>query len=101
MQRPQSHTLVHGAIGGLIAGLVVAFWFLNVDLMAGQPFETPARLAGAVIGGDHTPGLRLVIAYTILHLGVFAALGVAAASFLRAVSVGPGLLVGAVFGLAC
>jgi hypothetical protein len=99
MQRSQAHALVHGAVGGLIAGLVVAFWFLNVDLIAGQPFETPARLAGAVIGGDPTPGMRLVITYTILHLGVFAALGMVAASFIRAVGVPPGLLVGAVFGL--
>jgi hypothetical protein len=99
MQRSQSHALVHGAIGGLIAGLVVAFWFLNVDLIAGQPFETPTKLADAVLGGGHAPGLRLIAAYTILHLGVFAALGVIAASFLRAVNVSPGLLIGAVFGL--
>jgi hypothetical protein len=99
MQRSQAHALVHGAVGGLIAGLVVAFWFLNVDLIAGRPFETPARLADAVIGGDHAPGLRLVVTYTILHLGVFAGLGIAAASFIRAVGVSPGLLVGAVFGL--
>jgi hypothetical protein len=99
MQRSQSHALLHGAIGGVIAGLVVAFWFLNVDLIAGQPFETPARLAAAVIGGEHAPGIRLVVAYTILHLGVFAALGMIAASFIRALGVSPGLLVGAVFGL--
>jgi hypothetical protein len=99
MQRSRTHALVHGAAGGLIAGLVVAFWFLNVDLIAGRPFETPVRLANAVIGGDHAAGLRLVVAYTILHLGVFAVLGMLAASFIRAVGVPPGLLVGAVFGL--
>ena len=99
MQPSQSHTLVHGAVGGLAAGLVVALWFLAVDLVAGQPFDTPARLANAVIGGDHTPGVRLVGAYTVLHFGVFAALGILAASFVRATAVAPGLLVGAVFGL--
>lgn len=99
MQRSQSHGVVHGAIGGLVAGLVVALWFLNVDLIAGRPFETPTKLANAVIGGDHAPGLRLLATYTVLHLGVFAALGMVAASFIRAVGVAPGLLVGAVFGL--
>jgi hypothetical protein len=99
MQRSQSHGLIHGAIGGVIAGLVVAIWFLGVDLVAGQAFATPTTLANAVIGGDHAPGLGLLIAYTVLHFGVFAAVGVMAASFIRAVGVPPGLLVGAVFGL--
>jgi hypothetical protein len=99
MQRSQSHALVHGAVGGLAAALVVALWFLGVDLIAGQPFQTPARLADAIIGGEHVPGARLVAVYTVLHFAVFAALGMAAASFLRAVGVAPGLLVGVVFGL--
>jgi hypothetical protein len=99
MQRSQSHALVHGAIGGVVAGLVVALWFLAVDLVAGRPFQTPTRLADAVIGGGHAPGARLLLAYTVLHFGVFAALGVAAASFLRAIAVPPGLAVGAIFGV--
>jgi hypothetical protein len=99
MQRSQSRALIHGAIGGLIAGLVVALWFLAVDLVAGRAFATPTTLANAVIGGDHAPGLRLLVAYTVLHFGVFAAIGMVAASFIRAVGVAPGLLVGAVFGL--
>jgi hypothetical protein len=100
MQQPsQSHALVHGAIGGLAAGLVVALWFLGLDLIGGRAFDTPARLAEAVIGGEHAPGARLVVTYTVLHLGLFAILGMAAASFIRAVGVAPGLLVGAVFGL--
>src|SRR5918999_3294096 len=99
MQQSQSHALVHGAIGGVAAGLIVAIWFLGLDLIGGRPFDTPTRLAAAVIGGEQAAGARLVIAYTVLHLGVFAALGMVAASFVRAVGVAPGLLVGAVFGL--
>ena len=99
MERSQSHALVHGAVGGVVAGLVVALWFLAVDLAAGQPFSTPARLATAVIGGDPVPSIRLVITYTVLHVGVFAMIGVIAASFLRATAIAPSLLVGAVFGL--
>jgi hypothetical protein len=99
MERSRSHALVHGAVGGLAAGLVVALWFLALDLISGHPFQTPTRLADAVIGGQHVAGARLVAAYTVLHFGVFAALGMAAASFLRSINVAPGLLVGAVFGL--
>src|SRR5919202_3535437 len=99
MERSRSHALVHGAVGGIAAGLVVALWFLALDLVAGHPFQTPTRLADAVLGGHHVTGARLVVAYTVLHFGVFAALGMAAASFLRSINVAPGLLVGAVFGL--
>src|SRR5919202_2372107 len=99
MERSRSHALVHGAVGGIAAGLVVALWFLALDLVAGHPFQTPTRLADAVIGGQHVAGVRLVAAYTVLHFGVFAALGMAATSFLRSINVAPGLLVGAVFGL--
>jgi hypothetical protein len=99
MQRSQSQALVHGAIGGFAAGLLVALWFLGLDLLGGKPFDTPTRLADAVIGGGHTPGARVLLTYTLLHLGVFVVLGMAAASFVRAAGVPPGLLVGAVFGL--
>jgi hypothetical protein len=77
----------------------VALWFLGLDLIAGQPFATPARLAGAVIGGEPVAGVRLVLTYTVLHLGVFAVIGMVAATFLGAAGLAPGLLVGAVFGL--
>ncbi len=99
MQRSPSYALVHGAVGGVAAGVVVALWFLGLDLLGGRPFDTPARLADAVIGVGHTPGVRLLIAYTVLHLGAFAVLGAVAASFIRATAVPPGLLVGGVFGL--
>jgi hypothetical protein len=67
----------------MAAGLVVALWFLVVDVTAGQPFATPTRLADVVIGGDHVPGFRLLAAYTVLHFGVFAVLGMVASSLWR------------------
>jgi hypothetical protein len=99
MQRSQSHVLVHGALGGLVAGTIVALWFLGIDLAAGQAFATPVRLASSVIGGEHAASVRLVLTYTVLHLGVFAAIGMAASSFIRSVGIAPSLLVGGVFGL--
>ncbi|MBC7791754.1 MAG: hypothetical protein H7Z74_17540 [Anaerolineae bacterium] len=100
MQSPRSRTLVHGAIGGLAAGLVVAIWFLIVDLAGSQPFRTPALLASAVLGETAAiPTPRLVAVYTLLHFSVFVALGIAAALFVRASGMRFGLLLGAVFGL--
>ncbi|HSJ63051.1 MAG TPA: hypothetical protein VK922_03995 [Gemmatimonadaceae bacterium] len=92
--------LLHGAIGGVAAGAVVALWFLVLDLATAEAFHTPAVLAGAIIGDlDMTPTFRIVATYTILHFGVFTLMGMATAWFLDAIGVSPGLLVGAVFGL--
>lgn len=92
----RSTTLLHGAAGGLLAGAVVALWFLLVDVLRGDPFATPELLTRELLGASTTP---LVMAYTALHFGVFAALGIATAAFLAAAGVRPGLLVGAVVGV--
>jgi hypothetical protein len=100
MQRPHAQALVHGAVGGMIAGAVVALWFLALDLATTRLFHTPAALATAVLGPDSTASTpRIVATYTLLHFGVFVLLGMGAALLVRAVGVSPGLLVGAVFGI--
>ena len=90
----------HGALGGLIAGAVVALWFLVYDMITGLAFMTPMVLGNAVFGGDFNyPNTELMLAYSVLHFAAFAALGAATAWLLRALQVPPGLLVGMVFGL--
>lgn len=100
MARPTSDTLVHGAVGGLLAGFVVALWFLILDLAGPGALHTPTVLAGAVLQREVAgPTFRLVATYTVLHFGVFLLFGLGAAWFLRAIEVSPGLLAGVVFGL--
>lgn len=100
MQSLHARALLHGLVGGLIAGAVVALWFLLVDLSAGLPLQTPTALAGAVLGHDAALGtFRLVASYTVLHFGVFALLGAATSWVIAAIGVPPGLLLGAVFGI--
>ena len=69
MKRPTIELIYHGVIGGILAGLVVVVWFLIVDSFAGQPFHTPATLAGAIF--DHRPHVgttvRLIAMYSVLH----------------------------------
>lgn len=90
----------HGIAGGLIAGAVVALWFLAVDLVGGDPFRTPATLGAALFepSADTSP-TALIALYTVLHFGVFAALGAFTAVFLRATGLAPGWLLGALFGI--
>ncbi len=100
MQRVRADTLVHGIIGGAIAGLVVTVWFLVVDVTTAGAFHTPALLASAILGEAlDGPSLRLVATYTVLHFGVFLTLGAVTAAILRIADASPGLLVGAVFGV--
>ncbi len=101
MRPATSDLIAYGIVGGVIAGAVVAAWFLVVDFAVSQPFHTPALLASIVLGEEFTgPWPRLVVIYTILHFGVFTSLGLAAAWLLKLIDVEPGLLVGALFGVA-
>jgi len=100
MKRPVNELIAHGVVGGLLAGLVVALWFLLVDSLAGRPFHTPAVLASALSRQDiTTPSFRLVAAYTVVHFAVFALLGVAMAGAIAALRMPPRLLLAVPFGL--
>ena len=100
MRRPEPDLIVHGVVGGIIAGAVVTAWFLGVDLVGGEPFHTPARLAGIVLGEEFQgPWPRLIAVFTMLHFGIFISLGLVTTWFLSTIDVDPGLTVGAVFGL--
>jgi hypothetical protein len=100
MRRPVQAVIVQGVTGGILAGLVVALWFLVADVLAGHAFRTPALLAGVLLHRDFAqPTLPLITAYTVLHFGVFALLGVVMAWVSAALAAPPRLLLGVVFGL--
>ncbi|HXQ27637.1 MAG TPA: hypothetical protein VN848_00080 [Gemmatimonadales bacterium] len=99
MKRFTSERIAAGALSGLLAGVVVAAWFLIVDLLAGQPLHTPAALASALGHGSVAPSLQLAVTYTVVHMSVFACLGVGAAWALDALDLEPGLWVGLLFGI--
>jgi len=100
MSHRQSDVLLHGTVGGLLAGAVVASWFVVVDAAGGELFHTPARLAGIVLGENFAgPWPRLVTVFSILHFGVFVSLSIAATGVLKLFDIDPGLLLGLVFGI--
>jgi len=71
--------LTEGSDVGIIGGLVVAVWFLVLDLLAGHPLMTPSLLGQVVLFGDRTPETTVifgaVLVYTAFHFLVFALLG--------------------------
>src|SRR6266576_1468533 len=100
MRRPAQAVIVHGVIGGLLTGLVVALWFLVADTVAGHPFRTPAVLGGVLLNREFTAvTFRLVAVYTVLHFGVFAVLGVGMAWVSAAFTAPPRLLLALGFGV--
>ena len=100
MRRSLHELIADGVVGGVLAGLVVALWFLAVDSLAGRPFHTPSALAGALTRqAVGPPTFRLVAAYSVLHFGVFAVLGIAVAGAMAALRTPPRLLFGVLFGL--
>lgn len=100
MKRSSNELILHGVIGGLLAGLVVALWFLIVDTIAGNPFRTPASLAFSLYAQPLLqPTLRVVVMYSIVHLGVYALLGVATAWLMAVLQTTPRLLLGLCFGI--
>lgn len=98
--------VLHGMVGGLAAGFVVALWFFTVDLIGGVRLQTPVLLARIILGIDNMDGVaalaspQLILGYTVIHFTVFALLGAATAVFLEVFKVSPSVRLGAVFGLA-
>lgn len=76
----KSHSIpAEGTDVGVIGGLVVAVWFLILDLIGGHPLMTPSLLGQVVLLGDSTPERHVVflavLLYTAFHFLVFALLG--------------------------
>jgi hypothetical protein len=73
-----------GILIGVVGAGAVALFFLLFDLAAGRPFWTPHLLGSAFFIGrppDAAAAIEpaLVVGYTLLHGGVFVAVGLAAA----------------------
>ena len=72
-----------GIMAGLIGAVIVAVWFLVADLLAGNPFHTPALLGAIIFNGMSEPSsfavtADLVLGYTGLHFFAFIMFGIAA-----------------------
>jgi len=105
--------LIRGAVAGLLAGLVVAGWYLVRDLVHLAPLTTPMALGQTILGPG---GIRIsawsadgfvpkiivaanVAAFTLLHFLVFAVLGLTAVLLFRLASWPLNPLTGALYGL--
>ncbi len=71
------HTVLRtGIMAGGIGAISVAIWFSIIDLIAGQPFFTPAAIGSAVFFGLRDPTMITisvlpVLGYTVIHFFAF------------------------------
>ena len=91
------HVLREGLVTGLLGAATVALWFFVLDLVTERPFFTPAVLGAAlfdVLGaGFGGRGFTThVVAYTIVHVAAFVAIGIALAAVMHALDIRPSML---------
>jgi hypothetical protein len=101
---PQQHSIIReGLLTGLLGGMVVALWYLVVDLGRGQLLYTPNVLGQVFVGRDTMPtGVvvpQAVGEYWLLHFGLFILLGIALVAITHLASRNPSLRMGVWLGL--
>src|ERR1041385_4478948 len=81
MTRHHHDLLREGVITGALGAAAVAGWFLVTDLVQGRPLSTPSVLGQVILFGITNPTVAPaqpgpVVAYTLLHIGVFVLFGI-------------------------
>jgi hypothetical protein len=81
MTRHHHDLLREGVITGALGASAVAGWFLLTDLVQGRPLSTPSVLGQVILFGITNPTVAPaqpgpVVAYTLLHIGVFVLFGI-------------------------
>ncbi len=74
------HILREGVVAGVIGAAVVAFWFLILDAIRGDPLRTPRFLGTAML--QQTDPVGAILSYTVVHGIVFILFGIAGAFLL-------------------
>ena len=83
LPRDETDAWTDGSIAGITGAVVVAFFFLVVDLAEGVPLRTPGLLGTALFLGrslpaDASPAMAVVVGYTVMHGVLFVTAGICA-----------------------
>jgi hypothetical protein len=103
MPHREHSTVREGLLVGIVGGVVVALWYLAVDLGRGQLLHTPSILGQVFVGADTMPTAGVVpeavVQYSLLHFGVFLLLGIILVALTHMASRTPSLRMGVWFAL--
>jgi hypothetical protein len=76
------YTVGEGLLVGALGAASVALWFMFVDIAAGEPFQTPITLGGALLSLLGVAGVGPMVellSYSVFHYAAFAVVGIVAA----------------------
>ena len=98
--------LRNGVVAGLLGGGAIMLFFLTRDLLLFTPLATPEALSDALLSREALAAridIRLnvfrILLFSLLHLGVFAVLGIVLAKLPRVIRFRNALLMGGLYGL--
>lgn len=98
---PFKGVVSRGLMAGVLGATALAFWFLIIDGSQGEPFRTPAFLAGALRGSPElAPALGPVLLYSVIHYAAFIVVGLGVSWFVRNIYTAPNIFLGLVLGFA-
>ncbi len=90
-----------GLVAGFLGATALACWFLIIDGSQGEPFRTPAFLAGALLGTDDIGrSLGPVLLYSFIHYAAFICVGLVVSWTLSKIYTAPNVFLGLVLGFA-
>ncbi|HSL71200.1 MAG TPA: hypothetical protein VK864_13220, partial [Longimicrobiales bacterium] len=97
----QHRVIREGLLAGAIGAVVVAVWFLIIDLAQGRIWFTPAALGSAVFLGARSAAevqltMPMVFGYSVLHVGAFLVTGFIASALISEAEKDPPMLLGLV-----
>jgi hypothetical protein len=104
MQTQEHSTLREGLATGLLGAVVTAVWYLVCDIAAGRPLHTFNVLGRILLQGDFNPGGRAIDVaavggYLVLHLVLFAVIGIGLTVLAHLASRNPALRMGVWLGV--
>lgn len=104
MHAQEHSTVREGLVAGFLGAAIVAAWYFVFDLAQGRPFRTPNVLGKVFFRGDLQPGgteivPELVAGYTVLHLVMFALVGMGLTFLVHLATRNLGLRMGVWLGL--
>jgi len=101
MRKRFGGVVARGVVAGFLGATALAFWFLIIDGSQGEPFRTPAFLAGALLGtGDISRSLGPVLLYSLIHYAAFIGVGLVVSWALSKIYTAPNVFLGLVLGFA-
>lgn len=95
---PQHRMIRDGVVAGLVGAITVAVWFGAIDLVRGEPFDTPIMLGTALgslfLEGRAPTRIAAVVGYTVFHVLGFLAVGLLVSWILQQAERVPSVMIG-------